>query len=157
MLQSMRLQRVGHIFGITATTIFFNFNINLFILIGSFLLLVTLIHFHNNNRNIYYSPSPFILRKQSTCYCKKLRVVLFRRSVMSDSLWLHELQHTRLPCPSLSPGIHSNSCPLRWWGHPIISSSVAPFSSCPQSFPASGSVSKSWLFPPGGQRLELRL
>ena len=57
---------------------------------------------------------------------------------MSDSLWPHELQHARLPCPSLSPGIYSNSCPLSWWCHLSISSSVTPFPSCPQSFPASG-------------------
>ena len=56
---------------------------------------------------------------------------------MSDSLGLHGLKHTRLPCPSLSPRVCSNSCPLSWWCHPTISSSVAPFFSCPQSFPAS--------------------
>ena len=57
---------------------------------------------------------------------------------MSDSLRPHGLQHARLPCLSLSPGICSNSCPLSWWCHPTISSSLAPFSSCPQSFSASG-------------------
>ena len=57
---------------------------------------------------------------------------------MSDSLWPHGL-HTRLPCPSLSPGVCSNSCPFSRWCHPTISSSAVPFSSCPQSFPASGS------------------
>ena len=56
---------------------------------------------------------------------------------MSNSLWPHEMQHTRLPCPSLSSRVCSNSCPLSWWFHPTISSSVAPFSSWPQSFPAS--------------------
>ena len=60
--------------------------------------------------------------------------------VMSDSLWPQELQHARLPCPSPSPGACSNSCLSSWWCHPTISSSVVPFSSCPQSFPASGSV-----------------
>ena len=60
---------------------------------------------------------------------------------MSDSLWPNGLQHARLPCPSPSPRACSNSCPLRWLCHPIISSSVAPFSSCPQSFPASGGQS----------------
>ena len=69
---------------------------------------------------------------------------------MSDSLQPHGLQHARLPCPSLFPGVCSNSCPLSQWCHPTISSSVAPFSSCPQSFPASGSfpnesnLSTSW-------------
>ena len=56
---------------------------------------------------------------------------------MSDSLWPHELQHARPPCPSPTPGVHPNSCPSRWWCHPAISSSLVPFSSCPQSIPAS--------------------
>ena len=62
---------------------------------------------------------------------------------MSDSLWPHESQHARAPCPSPAPGVHSNSCPLSWWCHPAISSSVIPFFSCPQSFPASGSFPMS--------------
>ena len=66
-----------------------------------------------------------------------LRMLLFSHWVTSNSLWSHGLQHARLPCPSLSPGVCSDSCPLSRWGHPTISSSVAPFS-CPQSFPASG-------------------
>ena len=66
--------------------------------------------------------------------------VQFSCSVMSDSLWPHGLQHTRLPCPSPTPGACSNSCPSSWWCHPTISSSVIPFSSCLQSFPASGLV-----------------
>ena len=65
---------------------------------------------------------------------------------MSDSLQPHVLQQARLPCPSLSPGVCSDSCPLSQWCHPTISSSVAPFFFCPQSFPASGSFPKSWLF-----------
>ena len=60
---------------------------------------------------------------------------------MSDSLRPHESQHTRPPCPSPAPGVHSNSRPSSWWCHPAISSSVVPFSSCPQSLPASGSFS----------------
>ena len=63
--------------------------------------------------------------------------VQFSRSVMSDSLQPHESKHTRPPCPSPSPRVHSNSCPSSWWCHPAISSSVVPFSSCPQSLPAS--------------------
>ena len=63
------------------------------------------------------------------------------------------LQHARLPCPSLSPGVCSNSCPLSWWYHPTISSSVVPFSSCLQSFPASGSFPVSQLFTSGGQSI----
>ena len=72
---------------------------------------------------------------------------------MSNSLWPHGLQHTRLPCPSLSPWVCSNSRPLSQWCHPIISSSVAPFSSCPQSFPESGSFPMSWLSASGGQSI----
>ena len=75
----------------------------------------------------------------------------FSYSVVSESLQLHGLQHTRPPCPSPSPGVCSNSCPLSQWCHPTISSSVVPFSSCPQSFPASGSFPMGWLFPSGGQ------
>ena len=67
------------------------------------------------------------------------RIVQFSHSVMSDSLWRHATQHTRPPCPSPSPGVHSNSCPLSWWCYPAISSSVVPFSSCPQSLQASDS------------------
>ena len=70
---------------------------------------------------------------------------------MSDSLWPHGLQHTRLPCPSISPGVCSNSCPLSWWCHPTISSSIIPFSSWPQSCPASGSFPMNRLFASGGQ------
>ena len=65
--------------------------------------------------------------------------VQFNCSVMSDSLWPHRLQHTRPPCPSPTPRVYSNSCPLSWWCHPTIASSVIPFTSCLQSFPASGS------------------
>ena len=70
---------------------------------------------------------------------------------MSDSLWLHEPQHARPPCPPLTPRVYSNSCPLSRWCHLSISSSVIPFSSCPQSFPASGSFQTSQLFTSGGQ------
>ena len=77
--------------------------------------------------------------------------VQFSRSVMSDSLQHHGLQHTRPPCPSPTPGVHTNSCSLSWWGHPTISSSVIPFSSCPQSVPVSGSFQMSQLFTSGGQ------
>ena len=72
---------------------------------------------------------------------------------MSDSLWPNELQHTRIPCPSPSPRVCSNSGPLSQWCHPTISSSVVPFSSCLQSFQASGSFPKSWLFASGGHSI----
>ena len=76
---------------------------------------------------------------------------LFSFSVVSNSLQPHGLQHTRLPCPSPSPRACSNSCLLSWWYHPTISSSIVPCSSCPQSFPASGSFLMSRLFAWGGQ------
>ena len=82
-----------------------------------------------------------------------LLLLLFSCSVVSDSLWLHGLQPTRLPCPSLSPMVCSNSCPLHQLCHPTISSSVIPFSSCLQSFPASGSFPMSWLFASDGQNI----
>ena len=72
---------------------------------------------------------------------------------MSNSLWPHESQHTRPPCPSPTPGVYSNSCPSSWWCRPAISSSVVPFSSCPQSLPAWGSLSVSHLFVWGGQSI----
>ena len=77
--------------------------------------------------------------------------VQFSRSVVSDSLRPHELQHARPPCPSPTPGVHSNSSPSSQWCHPAISSSVIPFSSCPQSLPASGSFPMNQLFTWGGQ------
>ena len=72
---------------------------------------------------------------------------------MSDSLGPHEPQHARPPCPSPTPGIHPNPCPLSQWCHLTISSSVVPFSSCPQSFPASGSFQMSQFFASGGQSI----
>ena len=83
--------------------------------------------------------------------CVYTLTVQFSRSVMSNSLWPQELQDSRHPCPSPTPGVYSNSCPLSRWCHPAISSSVVPFSSCPQSFPASGSFPMSQLFTSGGQ------
>ena len=77
----------------------------------------------------------------------------FSHSVVSDSLRPHELQHARPPCPSPTPGVHSNPCPLIRWCHPAISSSVVPFSSCLQSFPASGSFQMSLFFAWGGQSI----
>ena len=75
--------------------------------------------------------------------------VQFSCSVVSDSLRPHEPQHARPPCPSPTPGVHPNSCPLSRWCHPTISASVIPFSSCPQSFPASGSFLVSQFFASG--------
>ena len=84
-------------------------------------------------------------------------LVQFSRSVMSDSWWPHELQHARPLCPSPTPRVHPSSCPVCWWCHPAISSSVVPFSSCPQSLPASESFPMSQLFTWGGQVLEFQL
>ena len=84
-------------------------------------------------------------------------IELFSRSCsvdkLSPTLWPHGLKHTKLPCSSLSPGVCSNSCPLSQLCHPTISSSVAPFSSCPQSFLASGYFPMSQLFVSGGQSI----
>ena len=79
--------------------------------------------------------------------------VQFSRSVVSISSWSHGLQHARPPCPSPTARVYSNSCPLSWWCHPAISSSVVPFSSCLQSFPASGSLQMSQFFASGGQSI----
>ena len=86
-------------------------------------------------------------------YVFQFSSVQFSRSVVSDSLQPHEQQHTRYPCPSPTPGVHPNPCPLSRWCHPTISSSAVPFSSCPQSFPASGSFQMSQLFASGGQNI----
>ena len=79
--------------------------------------------------------------------------VQFSHSVMSDSLQLHEQQHARPPCPSPTPRVHPNPCPLSRWCHPNTSSSVIPFSSCPQSLAASGSFLMTQLFVSGGQNI----
>ena len=76
--------------------------------------------------------------------------VQFSRSVVSGSLWPHEPQHARPPYPSRTAGVYPNTCPLSWWCHPTISSSVVPFSSCLQSFPASGSFPRSHFYASGG-------
>ena len=83
--------------------------------------------------------------------CTQFSSVQFSHSVVSNSLQPHELQHARPPCPSPTPGIHSDSCPSSRWCHPAISSSVIPFSSCTQSLPASESFPMSQLFAWGGQ------
>ena len=100
--------------------------------------------------HVTYTHPPVYL-KSPPDYLQCLSSVQFSRSVMSDSLRPHESQHTRPPRSSPTPGVYSNSCPLSQWCHPAISSSVIPFSSCPQSLPASGSFPMSQLFPWGGQ------
>ena len=83
---------------------------------------------------------------------REVSSVQFSHSVMSNSLWLHEPQHARPPCPPSLPAVDPNPCPLSWWCHPT---SVIPFSSCPQSSPASGSFQMSQLFAWGGQSIEV--
>ena len=101
------------------------------------------------NTNCNYWGNHFTIYTQSKLCCTLSLV--FSCSVLSDSLRSHGLQHARLPCPSPSPGACSNSCPLSWWCHPIISFSVFPFPSCLLSFPASGSFPMHQLFSLGGQ------
>ena len=84
---------------------------------------------------------------------KIIYTVQYSCSVMSNSLRPHELQHARPPCSSPTLGVYPNPCPLSWWFHPVISSSVVPFSSCSQSFPAPGSFQMSQLFASGGQNI----
>ena len=84
-----------------------------------------------------------------------INLAQFSLSVMSNSLQPHGLQHARSPCPSLTPRIYPNSCPSSWWCHPTISSSIVPFFSCLQSFPASGPFPMSQLFTSGGQSTEV--
>ena len=86
-------------------------------------------------------------------FIKCFSSVQFSHSVVSDSMRPHEPQHARPPCPSPTHGVHPNPCPSSRWCHPTISSSVVPFSSCPQSFPASGSFPMSQLFTSGGQSI----
>ena len=93
-----------------------------------------------------------IFKRKGEIY-KYIILLLFSLSVTSGSLQPHGLQHSRLPCPLLSPGVFSNSCPLSWWCYITISSPAVPFAFCLQSFPASGSFLMSWLFPSGGQSI----
>ena len=126
-LQSMRLQRVRHNWATKHTHI------------------------------AYIAPHTYIIYLLVTHYLSihkegiQFSSVQFSRSVVSDSLRPHELQHARPPCPQPTPEVHSNSHPSSWWCHPAISSSVVPLSSCPQSLPASGSFPMSQLFAWGGQ------
>ena len=93
------------------------------------------------------------LKKPKIMASGHISSVQLSHSVVSDSLWPREPQHTRPPCPSPTARVHPNPCPLSRWCHPNISSSVVPFSSCPQSFPALGSSQISHLFASGGQSI----
>ena len=114
---------------------------------------------------MFQNPAGYVLEFQgffklrSRLFCLSYNIYMsaasisvhFSRSVVSDFLRPHESQHFRPPCPSPTPGVYPNSCPLSRWCHPSISSSVVPFSSCPQSLPTSGSFPMSQLFTWGGQ------
>ena len=115
------------------------------------LLKVTLFHSFNHNPKRYMDPDVHC----KTVYTNQnvFSSVQFSHSVMSDSLQPHEPQHARLPCPSPTLGVYPNSRPLSRWCHPTISSSVVPFSSCPQSLPTSRSLQMSQLFTSGGQSI----
>ena len=93
------------------------------------------------------------IQKSKIMASSPISSVQFSRSVVSDSLRPHGLQHARPPCPSPTSTVHPNPCPLCRWYHPTISSSVIPFSSCPQSFPASGSFQMSQLSTSGSQSI----
>ena len=93
------------------------------------------------------------LHTSPNCLPVQFSSVQSSRSVVSDSLRPHELQHARLPCLTPTSRVHPNPCPSCWWCHPTISSSVIPFSPCPQSFPALGSFQMSQLFVSGGHSI----
>ena len=105
------------------------------------------------NTHIYKMSLEHLVLSERSEKVLQFSSVQFSRSVMSDSLLLHGLQHARPPCPSPSTGVYSNSCPLSRWCHPTISSSVMPFSSHLQSFPASESFPVSQLLASGGQSI----
>ena len=102
-------------------------------------------------RNLILRSLPLI-KEMIYYWCCSITQLLFNNS---NSLWPHELQYAGPSCPSPTPWVYPNSCPLSWWCHPTISSSIIPFSSCPQSFPASGSFPMSQLFASGGQTIEV--
>ena len=105
------------------------------------------LHFRKRFLKVVHSPLYTNTQKEHQS------VSQFSHSVVSDSLWPHESQYFRPLCPSPTPGVYPNSCPSSWWCHPAISSSVTPFSFCPQSLPASGSFPMSQLFEWGGQSI----
>ena len=102
----------------------------------------------------FHNSQVFFFKNKNQKLFKSL-FLQFSHSVVSDSLQPHGLQHARLPCPSPTLWVYSNSCPLSWWCHPTISSSVVPFSSGLQAFPASGSFQMSQFFTSGGQSIEV--
>ena len=113
----------------------------------------TLDSFHVGRTTNCFSCIHIFLRYHFDYSYSNTLAIRFSHSVVSDSLWPHESKHARAPCPSPTPGVHPNSCPSSWWCHPAISSSVVPFSSCPQSLPASECFLMSQLFASGGQSI----
>ena len=99
--------------------------------------------------------SDFRAQENEICHCFQFNSLQVSRSARSDPLWTLEPKHARPPCPSPTPGVHPNSCPLSRWCHPTISSSVFPFSSLLQSFTASGSFQMSQFFASGAQSIEV--
>ena len=106
---------------------------------------------------VHQPSESYLINIYSSHFSQLWSSVQSSHSVVSDSLWPHGLQHTRAPCPSPTPRACSNSCPLSWWCYPTISSSVVPFPSCLQSFPASGSFLRNWFFASVAKLLELQL
>ena len=108
----------------------------------------------NSWNHFRYLRRKSLMSRNKMLYCiHNDQSVQFSHSVVSDSLRPHELQHAKPPCPSTTPGVHSNSCPSSRWCHPAISSFVVPFSSCPKSLPSSGSFPMSQLFAWGSQSI----
>ena len=131
-------------------------------LLGNEYLTSFIVKVHNIFKNVFYIEYMFIILFMIfLCLFQskytQFSSVQFICSVVSESLRPHELQHARPSCPSPSPGVHSDSRPSSLWCHPAISSSVVPFSSCPQSLPASEPFRMSQLFAWGGQVLEIQL
>ena len=112
-----------------------------------------MVHTYNRILLSYRKENSVICYNMDESWGHQFSSVQFSRSVVSNSLWSHKQQHTRPPCPSPTPGVYPNPSPLSWWCHPIILSSVVPFSSWRQSFPASGSFQMSQLFASGGQSI----
>ena len=150
-LQSMELQRVRHDWATELNWAVYSYH--LFLVssasVRSFPFLSFIVPIFVWNVSLVF---PIFLTR-SLVFLILFSSVQFSCSVVSDSLWPHGLLHARPPCPSPTPGVYSNSCPLSRWYHPTISISVIPFSSCLQSFPASGSFQLSQLFTSCGQSI----